>query len=162
MTVCPAALALADKVGLVLGQDLGVDRVHADLRGDGLGGLAVVAGHHDDVCKAAVMQGTDGVLRLAAQRIKNADDGGELARDAEIEMGILCRAGTGTFHPRPPARAALVLKDEVRAADDDLFVVDLAGDAVRHDILHLGMVFLVVQAARFLASSTTAFAIECG
>ena len=43
------------------------------------------------------MQGADGVPRLAAQRIKDADDGGELARDAEIEMGILCGQGLELF-----------------------------------------------------------------
>ena len=62
-------------------------------------------------------------------------------------MGILCGQGLELFVLPFRHRAALVLKDEVRAADDDLFVVDLAGDAVRNDVLHLGMIFLVVQPA---------------
>ena len=43
--------------------------------------------------------------------------------------------------------ASLILKHEVIAADDDLLALDGARDAVRHDILHAGVIFLVVQAA---------------
>ena len=41
--------------------------------------------------------------------------------------------------------AALVLKDEVGAADDDLLALHHTGDAVGHHILHLRMVLLVGQ-----------------
>ena len=54
-----------------------------------------------------------------------------------------------TRRPRPPRllslrdAAALVLKDEVGAADNDLLALRHAGDAVGHHILHLRMVLLV-------------------
>ena len=41
--------------------------------------------------------------------------------------------------------ALLVLKDKVGAADDDLFSLHHAGNAVGHDVLYLGVVLLVVQ-----------------
>lgn len=108
------------------------------------------------------MQGADGVPRLAAQRIKDADDGGELARDAEIEMGILCGQGLELFILALRHDAALVLKDEMRAADDDLFVVDLAGDAVRNDVMHPRNDIPRGSARAFWLLPRRAFAIECG
>ena len=42
--------------------------------------------------------------------------------------------------------AALVFKDEVRAADENRFVVYHAGNAVRDDVLHLRVVLLMAQA----------------
>ena len=76
----------ADERGLVLRQDLGVEFVHADLFRDGRGSPAVIAGHHDDLADAAGVQRADSVLCLGAQRVEDADDGGKLARDAQIQM----------------------------------------------------------------------------
>ena len=45
--------------------------------------------------------------------------------------------------------ALLVLKHEVVAADDDLFAVHAARDAVRHDVIHARMALLVGDAALF-------------
>lgn len=40
---------------------------------------------------------------------------------------------------------ALVFKDEMRAADEDLFALDHAGELLRDDILHLRVVFLMLE-----------------
>ena len=93
------------------------------------------------------MQRTDGGLRLAAQWVMYADDGGKLARDAEIKMRILRRERAELLFLAFGYAAALVLKDEMRAADYGLLTLDHAGDAVRHDVLHLRMVLLMRQAA---------------
>ena len=52
----PGGLFRADEGGLILRQHLGVDLIHADLRRDGLGSLAIIACHHDDLVNAACMQ----------------------------------------------------------------------------------------------------------
>ena len=44
---------------------------------------------------------------------------------------------------------ALVLKDKVRTADEHLFALDHAGNTVCDDILHLRMVFLVLESPLF-------------
>lgn len=57
--------------------------------------------------------------------------------------------------------AALVLENEMVAAEDDLLTVNGAVDAVGNDVFDLGVALVVVQPRR-IASFTTAFAIECG
>ena len=54
----------ADEVCLILRQDLGVELVHPYLLRHTGGGTAVVAGHHDHLADAAVVERTDGVLGL--------------------------------------------------------------------------------------------------
>ena len=95
------------------------------------------------------MQRADGVPRLGTQRIVNADDRREPSGDAEIQMRILRGQSREFFRVLLRDCAALVLKDEVRAADQDGLSVHHAGNAVRHNVLHLRMVFLVGQAALF-------------
>ena len=61
-------------------------------------------------------------------------------------MGILRRQGVKAFLLALWNDAALILKDKVRAADEDSLLIDGACDAVSHQILHLGVVLLVAQA----------------
>ena len=61
-------------------------------------------------------------------------------------MRVLRGKGLELFFFALRHMAALVFKDEVRAADEDGFTVYHAGNAVRDDVLHLRVVFLVVQA----------------
>ena len=96
----PGGLLTADEGGLVLRQYLGIHGVHPHLPGHGLGGLAVVAGHHHHLADAAGVKGGHGVPGLPAQGV---------------------------------------------VADEDLFPLHHAGDAVGHHILHLGVVLLVGQ-----------------
>ena len=86
-------------------------------------------------------------LRLPAQRVVDADDGGELAGDAEVEVGILGGQGVELCLLAGGNAAALVFEDKVRAADEDLFLIHHARNAVGDDVLHLGMILLVRQAA---------------
>ena len=143
----PGGFFRANERRLVLRQNLGVDLVHTDLCGNCLGGLAIVARHHDDLVNAAGMQRAHGICRFFAQRVVDADHGGKLARDAKIQMRIRRRQRPEFFLVARRHMAAFILEDEVRAADDDLFALDHAGDAVRDDILHLRVVFLVAQSA---------------
>ena len=91
------------------------------------------------------MKGGHGVPGLPAQGIVDADHGGQLPGDAQVQVGI--GRGEGPELLVLPLRhpAALVLEHEVGAADEDLFPLHHAGDAVGHYILHLGVVLLVGQ-----------------
>ena len=136
-------LFLPDKRGLVLRQHLGVHGVHAHLGGHSLRRAAVVAGHHHHVGKAALVQRPHRLPCLPAQGIVDADHRRQLPVYAEIQLGI--RGGQRVKFRLLSLRdaAALVLKDKVGAADDDLLALHHAGDAVGHHILHLRMVLLV-------------------
>ena len=80
ITVWPIFFA-ADKVRLYPPAALRRRPVHADLSAaTASGGLAVITGHHDNVCKATSMQSADGILSFAAQRIKDTDHGRELPK----------------------------------------------------------------------------------
>ena len=92
------------------------------------------------------MQRAHCVGRLLAKRIKDADDSGKLARDAKIQMRVLRGKELELFFLALRHMAALVFKDEVRAADENRFVVYHAGNAVRDDVLHLRVVLLMAQA----------------
>ena len=140
-------LFTADECGLILGEHFGVDGVDADLGGDGLGGLAAVAGHHHDLVNAKRMQRTHGGICFFAQRVMDADDRGELTRDAEVQVRKLGRERFKLILFALRHAAALILKDEVRAADENLLVVHNARNAMRHDVLHLRVILLVRQAA---------------
>ena len=76
----------------------------------------------------------------------DADDRRQLPVDAEIQMGIC--GGQRVIFLLLSLRdtTALVLKDKVGTADDDLFIFHHAGNAVGHHILHLRMVFLMGKA----------------
>lgn len=63
----------ADEVCLILRQDLGVELVHPYLLRHTGGGTAVVAGHHDHLADAAVVERTDGVLGLGPKGIVDTD-----------------------------------------------------------------------------------------
>ena len=86
------------------------------------------------------------VLGLPAQRIVDTDDRRQLPVDAEIQMGIC--GGQRVIFLLLSLRdmAALVLKDKVGTADDDLFIFHHTGNTVGHHILHLRMVFLMGKA----------------
>ena len=86
------------------------------------------------------------VLSLPAQGIMDTDDRRQLPVDAEIQMGIC--GGQRVIFLLLSLRdmAALVLKDKVGTADDDLFIFHHTGNTVGHHILHLRMVFLMGKA----------------
>lgn len=79
----------ADEVRLILRQHFGVELIHADLCCNGFGGLAVIAGHHDNLLDAASVQSADGVLCFLTQRVGNTDDGCEHTGNAQIKVRIL-------------------------------------------------------------------------
>ena len=139
----------SDEVGLILWKDLGVVLVHADRRRYGLRRSVAVAGHHNELRKAERAQTADDVGSLRAQRVLNADDRREHTARGEIEMRILCRERFKLFLFPRGDDALLVLKHEVVAADDDLFAVHAACDAVRDDIAHARMAFLMGDMAVF-------------
>ena len=141
-----SALGL-DEAGLVLRQDLRAVIVHADLLGDRLCGAFAVAGEHDRAPDAEGAQRSHDRAGLLAQRIGDADHGRELAADGEVQVRIRRVEGFKALLFALGDGAGLVLKDEMRRADDDLFAVHRARNAVRDDVLHLGVHFLVRQTA---------------
>ena len=91
------------------------------------------------------MQRPDGGFGLFPQGIHNADHCRQPSRNAQIEMGVFLRQRVEFRLFALRDYAAFVLKDKVGAADDNLFVLHGAGNAVSHHILHLRVVFLVIQ-----------------
>ena len=122
----------ADEVGLILRQNLGVELIHAYLPGHGLRGLAVIPGHHDYLADAAGVQRFNGSLGFLPQGIRNADLRCQTADNAQIQVRIFLRQGIEFFLLTLRNHAALILKNEVSAADDDLSVLHRAGDPVGH------------------------------
>ena len=110
------------------------------------------------------MQRAHGICRFLARSGSEMQiDGGKLAGDGKDTDANMPQAATANFSSSPAGTsAALVLKDEVRAADDDLFALDGAGDAVRDDVLHAASGIPRGSVRARCAASTTAFAIECG
>lgn len=80
---------------------------------------------------------------LPAQRIVDADDCRQLSINAKVQMGIRGRQLIVFFLFSRRNTAALIFIDKMCAADDDFFLFHHAGNAMRHHILHLRMVFLV-------------------
>ena len=137
----------ADERGLVLGQHLGVVFVNAGIFCNGSRGALAVAGHHDELVKTQRAQGIHNAAHLAAQRIGDADDRRERAAYGKVKVRIL-RGERGKFIPLIIRYgAALVLENEVVAAEDDLLTVNGAVDAVGNDVFDLGVALVVVQAA---------------
>ena len=79
----------------------------------------------------------------------DADDRSELARDAKVQVRIFRRQGLELVLFTLRHAAALVLEDEVCAADEHCFLVHHARNAVRHDVLDLRVILLVRQSAVF-------------
>ncbi len=147
MTVRPALRVGLDEAGLVLRQDLRAVIVHTDLLSNRLCGAFAVAGEHDRALDAEGAQRSHDRAGLLAQRIGDADNGRELAADGEVQVRICRVEGVKALLFALGDGAGLVLKDEMRRADDDLFAVHRARNAVRDDVLHLGVHFLVRQTA---------------
>src|SRR5699024_8598927 len=91
-------------------------------------------------------EGGQDFLCLLPQRVGDADHGGQLPPYCQIQVRILRRQGIKAFLLALWNDAALILKDKVGAADENLLLIDGACDAVSHQILHLGVVLFVAQA----------------
>ena len=123
---------LPDEAGLILRKHISVELIHAHLPGNGLGGLAIVTGHHDHLADAAGVQRFNGSLGFLPQGIRNADLRCQTADNAQIQVRIFLRQGIEFFLLTLRNHVALILKNEVSAADDDLSVLHRAGDPVGH------------------------------
>ena len=89
------------------------------------------------------MQRLYGSTSFLPQRIVDADHGGQLSGDAQVQVGIGFRQVVEFLLITLRDMAALILKHEVGAADQHRFALDHAGNAVSHHVLHLRMVLLV-------------------
>ena len=143
--LAPGGVLRADEGGLVLRQDLGAVLVHPHGGGHGAGSPLAVAGHHHEPGDAQAPQLRHDGGSLRPQGVLHAEDGGQLAGDGQKQVGILVRQGGEAFLLALRQGAALVLEDEVVAADDHLFPVHPAGDAVGHHVLHFGVPLLVAE-----------------
>ena len=137
---------------LVRREHSGSEVVYSQFLGNGSGGAGAVPGEHNSVFHSQVPQSGEHILRLLPQGIGDADYSGEHPIDGKIELGILrgqC-IELGLFALRDDH--LFILKDEVGAADAHLLPIHRAGDAVGHQVFHLGVALLVVQppAAGFL------------
>ena len=132
---------------LVLGQDLCAVIVHPDLRRNRGRGALAVTGQHDGAPDAERAQRLYRGLCLAAERVRNADNRRQFAADGEIQVGEFRGKRVKRRLLSSGDYGFLILKDKVRAADDDFFPVHRAGDTVRDQIFDLGMHFLVGEPA---------------
>ena len=78
------------------------------------------------------MQRFNGSLGFLPQGIRNADLRCQTADNAQIQVRIFLRQGIEFFLLTLRNHVALILKNEVSAADDDLSVLHRAGDPVGH------------------------------
>ena len=132
---------------LVRRKDSGAEVIHSHLSGNGCGGAVTVAGEHNGAGNPQSAEGREGFLCLLPQRVGDADHSGKLSPHRQIQVGILRRQGVKALLFALWNDAALILKDKVGAADEDPLPIDGAGDAVGHQIFHLGVVLLVTQAS---------------
>ena len=132
---------------LVLGQDLCAVIVHPDLRRNRGRGALAVTGQHDGAPDAERAQRLYRGLCLAAERVRNADNRRQFAADGEIQVGEFRGKRVKRRLLSSGDYGFLILKDKVRAADDDFFPVHRAGDTVRDQIFDLGVHFLVGEPA---------------
>jgi hypothetical protein len=143
----PLALDLLDVGGLVLGEHLRVVGVDPQLGRHHTGAVLRVAGEHDDAADAALAQRGDHLDGLGAQRVLHADHAHQPTVERQIYGG---GPGRPLAHQLVEARGlgdALVLEDEVRAADARPLAVDRGGDSVGDDVLHLGVQLVTVGEA---------------
>ena len=121
--------------------------VHAYLLCDGSGGALAVTGHHDGVLDAQGAQAVQHGGGFRTQGIGDADDAAQLAAGRHVQVRIFGLEGVELFLLVCGHDALFILKDEVMAADDHALAAHAAGDAVCHDVLHLGVHLLVGDAA---------------
>jgi copper chaperone len=74
---------LGDQAGLVLGQQLGLDAVHAQRLADGRSAATVVAGDQHRL-HAGGVQGLDGATRRCLQRVAEGQRPDELRREGHV------------------------------------------------------------------------------
>ncbi len=93
------------------------------------------------------MQLINDALRLLAERIKDAEHRLQSAVNGHVKLRILARQRSETLLLLCRKRRALVLEDEVVAADDGLLAVHQTGNAVGYHVLHLGMHLRMLDAS---------------
>jgi hypothetical protein len=96
----PPFLQLLDHTRLVTGEDFSHDLVDAELRGDPLGGLAVVAGKHDRADVLA-LEGLDRGGRGFPGSVGDGDQGGCLAVDRDLHDGAASPASVAAAASAP-------------------------------------------------------------
>src|SRR5690606_21442742 len=117
-----------DDLLLVLGQDLRVNLVNAELPRDRLGGGAVIAGEHDDADAFAVQR----LQRLGRRPLYGIGDG-EDARDLAIHGGEDRGRAIGAElvgYVRERVRGDADLHQILRVAERDCLALDLADDTL--------------------------------
>ena len=147
MTVRPLRALFLHEVCLILRQNLGAVLVHAHLCRNGGGGALAVAGQHDGFAHAQFPQRLDRPRPPHSRRgSADTDDCGQLSANGQIEVADTAAEARRTLPaPLRGSRDVLILKDKVGTSDDDLLALHSAGDAVGHQILHLGVHLLVGQ-----------------
>ena len=145
--LAPLFVLGADERGLVLGQHLGVVFVNAGIFSNGSCGALAVAGHHDKLTEPQRTQGIHNATHLAAQGIGDADDRRQNAAYRKVKVRMLRGERGELILLIIRHSAALVLENEVVAAEDDLLAVNGAVDAVGNDVFDLGVALVVVQTA---------------
>ena len=134
-------------MSLILRQYLGAVFVHTNLCGDCCGGPLAVAGKHHDSLQPKPAQSLNDSSSLRPQGIRYADDSGQFPVDCQIQMGKLLQKRVKAILLAVGNNAFFILKHKMRTANDHFFSGDCAGDAVRNQIFHLRMHFLMRQAA---------------
>ena len=120
------------EIGLVRRQNLSPEIIHPYLGGDGGGSGGAVSGEHDCALDAHCLQLDQHIPGFCTQRIRNADHRGQFSPESQIEARVFFRQTikTGLFSWGNPA--SLILKDEVRTADEHPLTIHGAGNAVGH------------------------------
>ena len=136
-------LETQDFVGLVGRKHLSAPGVDAEACRDGRSRALIVTREHDDLLAAGV-QCLDDAFSLIADRILDAEHADEAARKRDVENGLALRGQTLDVGACGFAAHAFVVLDEVARTQQHGLAVDLRADAVGDDVLHLGVVLLVM------------------
>ena len=133
------------KAGLIRRQNFRMVFVHPYLCGNGGGGALAVSGEHNGPLDAQAAKLPDHGSCFWPQGIGDTDHSGQHAADGQIQMGILIRQGIVTLLFPLWNGTVFVLKDKVGASDNHTPAIDFADNAVGHNVLHLGVHFLMGQ-----------------
>ena len=121
--------------------------VYPQFLGNSGGGAGAVPGEHDGVFHAQAPQGGEHVLRLLPHGVGDAEHGGEHPVNGQIQLRELRGQCVELLLLSLRDGHLFIFKDEVGAADAYLLPIHRTSDAVSHQVFHLRMAFLMVQAA---------------
>ena len=109
--------------------------------------IQAIARQHHHILDATFTQSANGIRSFFTRRVANANGTRQLSANAEVNHGrstrlfvnnrLVCFGNIDLF----------IFNDKVLASDDHALALERSCDTVRHDVLHIGMFFGVIDIA---------------